>query len=122
MKQFGRFDEDEYRKRVRLVRIYHGMNQTEFARFLGFDYKQWNHYERGYPMPRQAAFILREKIPGLSIDWLWFGDEGHIETGFLKRLKMMDRAVSRRGVLHSDSPRTEIVTKVRLRVSRSRRG
>jgi hypothetical protein len=61
------------RKRLRLLRIKMKMNQQEFAAWVGIPYKKWNHYERGYEVPRDAAFILVQKFKGLTHEWIWYG-------------------------------------------------
>lgn len=68
------FDVEAYRRRLRIMReILAGENQTEFARRLGVDFKRWSNYERGYPVPREVAFLIHQKFPGMSIEWIWFG-------------------------------------------------
>ena len=85
------FDKDGYRRRIRVLRRLKGMNQTEFTKFSGIPYKVWNHYEQGYPASRQALWTLREKIPGVSTDWIWFGETNGVEPKLLRRLEQLER-------------------------------
>jgi transcriptional regulator with XRE-family HTH domain len=75
------WDEEGYRRRIRLLRRVLGMNQTQFAAHVGIDYKKWNHYECGYPVSRETAFMLRQKIDWFSADWLWHGDTRALPGG-----------------------------------------
>lgn len=95
MREFASFDPEEYRKRLKLLRLLYGESQPEFARRLGIPFKRYSHYERGYPIPRETAFILREKIQGISTDWIWFGAEGNVPTELLRRLRVLARQQAR---------------------------
>jgi DNA-binding XRE family transcriptional regulator len=73
--KFG-YDEDKNKRKLRLraLRKYMRMNQVEFSDWVGINYKKWNHYENGYGVPRDAAFIIAMKFQGkLTLDWIWFG-------------------------------------------------
>lgn len=87
------FDIEAYRQRLRLLReIVAGEdNQTEFCRILGIDFKRWNNYERGYPVPREVAFMLHSKLPGMSIEWIWFGKKSGLSPEYLKRIEVAER-------------------------------
>jgi hypothetical protein len=50
-----------------------GGTQTAFALKLGIELKRWNNFERGSPLPRDAAEIIVKKCPGISYEWLWHG-------------------------------------------------
>ena len=66
------FDVEAYRRRLRILReITGGDGQTAFARRLGIAFKRWSNFERGYPLSREVAFLLHQKIPGISIEWIW---------------------------------------------------
>jgi transcriptional regulator with XRE-family HTH domain len=80
------FDVEAYKHRLRLLReIVSGENQADFAKRLGIPFKRWNNYERGYPVPRETAFLLREKF-GVSVEWLWFGMTGNMPKHFLDKI------------------------------------
>ena len=83
------FDVDEYRQRLRILReIVSGDNQSEFAKRLGIDFKRWSNYERGYPVPREIAFLLHKKFPGISIEWIWFGTTKSLSAQYLERIEL----------------------------------
>ncbi len=52
-----------------------GENQTSFAARIGIEVKRWNNFERGSPLSKEIAFLLVQKIPGLTLDWLFLGRE-----------------------------------------------
>lgn len=88
MKAIKGFDTAAYRQRLQLLReIVSGENQQEFAERLGIPFKRWNNYERGYPVPRETAFILMDKIKGLSVEWIWFGMTGNLSADFERKIK-----------------------------------
>lgn len=78
---------DDGKMRLRVLRKYTKLNQMEFAEHMGIPYKKWNHYERGYALPRDSAFALVRKFEGrLTLGWLWFGIPTGMEKSLLKQL------------------------------------
>lgn len=81
-------DVKEYVFRLKVLRrVIADDNQIEFASRIGIDMKRWNNYERGYPVPREVAFILIKKFPGLSVEWIWFGWTGNLSPSFKKKIE-----------------------------------
>jgi DNA-binding XRE family transcriptional regulator len=81
------FDVAAYKNRLRLLReIISGENQVEFAERLGVPFKRWSNYERGYPVPRETAFTICKKFPGMSVEWIWWGWMGNLSEYYLKRI------------------------------------
>lgn len=86
------FDVEAYKKRLRIMReILSGDNQTEFAKRLGIDFKRWSNYERGYPVPREVAFLLRNKFPGMSIEWIWFGSYDSLSSSYKEKILLAEK-------------------------------
>lgn len=86
------FDVEAYRRRIRILReIVSGDNQIEFVKRLGIDYKRWSNYERGYPIPREVAFLLRKKFPGMSIEWIWFGTKDSLSAHYRERIELAEK-------------------------------
>lgn len=86
------FDVDAYRRRLRLLReVVSGDNQSDFARRLGIDFKRWSNYERGYPVPREVAFLLHRKFPGMSIEWIWFGSTTSLSAEYRDRILLAEK-------------------------------
>jgi hypothetical protein len=81
------FDQNAYVRRLQLLReIVSGENQVDFAERLGIDVKRWNNYERGYPLPREIAFLLR-KMFDVCPGWIWFGLEGNMPSHLREKIK-----------------------------------
>ena len=88
MKKPNGFDVVAYKQRLRLLReITSGANQTEFAARLGVAFKRWANYERGYPVPRETAFLIMEKFPGISVEWVWFGMMGNLSSYYREKIE-----------------------------------
>lgn len=87
------WDRAAYQRRLKLLReIISGENQQDFAERLGIPFKRWNNYERGYPVPRETAFTLLQRFPGISVEWLWFGWEGNLSPLYIEKIKVAERA------------------------------
>jgi transcriptional regulator with XRE-family HTH domain len=106
------FNKHAYQRRLKMLRRIYGMNQTEFARFVGIAYKKWNHYERGFPVSRESIFILHQKLRGFSADWLWFG----VEADFEQMLEQSEELRAKRR--QRTQPRPHDLPKVRERISK----
>lgn len=50
-----------------------GASQTAFAARIGIEVRRWNNFERGSPLSKEVAFLLVQKFPGVSLDWLYLG-------------------------------------------------
>lgn len=73
-----------------LREIISGDNQQQFADRLGIDMKRWSNYERGFPVSREIGFLLMEKFPGISVEWVWFGMTGNLSEHYLKRIAALE--------------------------------
>jgi transcriptional regulator with XRE-family HTH domain len=60
-------------ERMLRLRNTFGLTQAAFAKEFGFTTRQWSNYENGRPVGHTAAMQLIEKIPGLSLDWIYRG-------------------------------------------------
>lgn len=84
---------EDYQRRLRILRrIISGENQQDFSDRLGIDMKRWNNYERGYPVPRETAFLLMDKFPGISVEWIWFGMTGNLSSHYVKLIAEAEAA------------------------------
>jgi hypothetical protein len=78
----------EIAARMKAIRIASGhSSQTDFAGFLGVDVKRWNNVERGFPVSRMMAQILVQKIGGLSLDWIYEGNEAGLAVATRDQLR-----------------------------------
>ena len=78
---------DSTTTRLRLLRKVHGYETgAAFAAFLGISVQRWNNVEIGHPLGKDLAFTLVKKIPGLSLDWLFYGNPAALPVELAKRL------------------------------------
>ena len=49
-----------------------------FAKMLGIAIQRWSNVEGGTPISHPLATILRDKIPGISYDWIYTGDPKYL--------------------------------------------
>lgn len=88
MKRDPRRAESPQSRRVRRIReLVSGDNQTAFAKKLGISLSRWNNIERGVPLGRDVAFRLVDSVPGLTLDYLYFGKPGGISYDLWVKLE-----------------------------------
>lgn len=59
---------------------------TAFAAFLDIGNQRYNGFENHYPLSREVAFLIVRKVPGLSLDWLYFGRIDGLSVGLARSL------------------------------------
>jgi transcriptional regulator with XRE-family HTH domain len=59
---------------------------STFARHLGITDARWYNLENGYPLSKEVAFLLVQKVSGLSLDWLYFGRTDGLSRSLGQRL------------------------------------
>ena len=77
----------------RLKRIRRALSfetSAAFAAFLEIDSSRYNAFENGRPLSRDVAFRLVRKIPGLSLDWIYFGRSEALPIELARRLGLFD--------------------------------
>ena len=57
-----------------------------FADYLGISPARWSNVENGFPLSRDMAFLLKKKIAGLSLDWIYFGEAAGLSTKMARLL------------------------------------
>lgn len=88
-----------------------GENQTAFAIRLGIEVKRWNNFERGFSLSKEIAFLLVQKIPGVTLDWLWLGNESGLPLKLQMELAEAEKLVPDRAQARPD-PLTETPSRV----------
>jgi transcriptional regulator with XRE-family HTH domain len=75
-------------QRLRLLRaaIFHE-NSTKFAARVGISIQRMNNFENGYPVPVEVANRIRAAAPGVTLDWLYHGDERALPVEMLNKLR-----------------------------------
>jgi transcriptional regulator with XRE-family HTH domain len=60
--------------RVKRLREVLGFTSTgAFAAVLGYSPQRWGNIENGHPLSIEIAKRLCQKVPGLTLDWLYYG-------------------------------------------------
>jgi hypothetical protein len=79
-------------ERLKLLRlVVSGESQPQFAACLGIDFRRWNNFERGLPLSKEIAFLLVQKFPDITLDWLFLGKTSGLT---LKRLQELEAAAA----------------------------
>src|SRR5258708_6251133 len=60
---------------------------TQFAARLDISVQRMNNFENGYPLSLEVAGRIRAAAPGMSADWLYWGDERALPAVMLDRLR-----------------------------------
>jgi DNA-binding transcriptional regulator YiaG len=80
----------------RLRDAYHFASASAFAATLGIPVTTYNSFENGAPLSRQAAFKIVQKIPGITLDWLYFDKPDGLPLDVLRRLGLLEPPGKRR--------------------------
>lgn len=73
--------------RLKLLRKTLGYDTAmAFAAFLDVGYTTYHPFEKNKPLSREVAFTLVRKIPGVSLDWLYFGKPEGLPLELARRL------------------------------------
>lgn len=86
-------DNSQVAGRLRLLRFaVSGGNQTAFAAKLGIEPRRWNNFERGSPLSKEIAILLAQRIPGVSLDWLYLGKVEALPFALQRELELAGKA------------------------------
>lgn len=87
--------------RLRKLRAHLGFTdsrggQSAMARWLDISQQRWSNFENSKPLSHEVAMKLCRKVPGLTLDWLYFGKTDGLPMRLARDLE--DQPVSlRRG-------------------------
>jgi hypothetical protein len=83
-------------RRLKILRTYAqcGDSQTRFAVKYGFSVKQWNNFERGFPLSNPVAIQLVKQFPGLTLDWLYLGKADGLPGTLRTELEAAEKAMT----------------------------
>jgi hypothetical protein len=82
--------------RLRLLRAaIFGENCSEFARRLNVSVKRLSNMENGSPLSISVANKIRAAVPGVSLDWLYHGDERALPMAMVDKLRAASAALER---------------------------
>jgi hypothetical protein len=74
---------------IRLRVAYDFGTTTAFAVFLGIPVTTLSTFENGGALSRQAAFKIVQRLPGVTLDWLYFGKAEGLPLDVLRRLGLL---------------------------------
>jgi transcriptional regulator with XRE-family HTH domain len=119
VKKIEGFDVAAYQARLRLLReIISGESQADFAKRLGIPVKRWSNYERGYPVPRETAWALREKFQ-VSVEWIWWGWEANMPPRLLAKINVAQKHEKELSALRREA--TDAAKKLREAMDRRKK-
>lgn len=78
-KWLGRDSEQVQRLRVIQVLAKKPVD-ADFAKFLGISPPRLNNLLNGAPIGKDVAFRIRQKLPALSLEYIWFGEKSRLST------------------------------------------
>lgn len=67
---------------------------TEFAEAMGFTLPRWHAAENGETVSFATADTLVKRIPGLSLDWIFYGKIGGLNVDVAQRLDVLPKPES----------------------------
>jgi hypothetical protein len=74
--------------RLRVLRCaLFGDSSSAFARRLDVSVQRFNNMENGFPLSIDVANKIRSVAPGLTLDWLYHGEERAVPHDMLMRLR-----------------------------------
>ena len=80
--------------RLKLLRTMLGFpTQGAFSSCYNLSNTTWSGYENGKPIPHWAAIYLIQRIPGLSMDWIYFGNEAGLSGKLVTKLAEIKSAL-----------------------------
>lgn len=83
-------------RRLRLVENYSGFRTGKaFATDLGILDSRWSNMKGGLPLTYEVAEKIVRRYPGITLDWLWFGNPGGLPVQLQRRLAELDRELTR---------------------------
>jgi hypothetical protein len=74
--------------RMRQIQLLLGHEtDTAFARDLGISLSRLNNLFHGAPIGKDLAFRLVGRVPGLTLDWIWFGKTDGLSVHLARSLE-----------------------------------
>lgn len=87
----GFVDDRQVLERLRQLRAAYGLTQGAFADRLGISYNRYNNIEQGRPLGKDLAFMICQKFPGVTLDWLFFGRRDGLPYVLAERIGELPR-------------------------------
>ena len=68
-----------------------------FAGFLTISASRLSNVENGAPLGKDIAFRIAQRVPGMTLDWLWFGKTERLPFQLAQKLEGPPVTTRRRG-------------------------
>jgi transcriptional regulator with XRE-family HTH domain len=81
-----RSDQERAERANRLRRALGYPQSSAFATFLRVSPQRWNNVENGKPLGSELAIRVVRAVPGLTLDWLYFGKADGMPFELARRL------------------------------------
>jgi len=66
-------------------------SKTAFAARLGIEISRWSNIENKTPLSKEVAFLIVEKFPDFTLDWLWRGDTRGMSFALQRELEEAEK-------------------------------
>lgn len=86
-------DEEVGERVTRLWKAAGYKNSKAFAKELKVSPQRLNNIENGKPLSRDMANKMRQVVPGLSTEWLWYGVTDGLSVALARSLGELDTKV-----------------------------
>lgn len=74
-------------ERMKQLRISLGFSvEAAFAAYLGVSPQRWGNVEDGLPLGKDLAFRIVQRVPGVTLDWLWLGKTDGLSFEMVRKL------------------------------------
>lgn len=91
-----RADQERAERVVRLRKALGHPQSAGMAAFLEVSPQRWNNVENGKPLGSELAIRVVRAVPGLTLDWLYFGKPDGLPLELARRLGEVGPAGTRR--------------------------
>ena len=81
----------EVGRRLRLVRLAHGMTAADFCREVGASAKAYSQWENGNRLLDVLVAIRLKECYGVTLDWLYDGDRTRLPARLAALVRDMER-------------------------------
>lgn len=70
-----------------LRRVLEFETAAAFAGFLAISAPRLSNVENGAPLGKDIAFRIAQRVPGMTLDWLWFGKTEGLPFHLVQKLE-----------------------------------
>lgn len=90
--EFPELSKESIAERLRITRAVFGYSQGEFGAKAGLKANTYNQYEQAIKRPSLGSAAKLCKTYGLTMDWIFLGDQGAMEWRLVQAIKSVREA------------------------------